>query len=402
MLCLKGVKMKLCKKICIIYGLLALSFQFVIAATATEELFFTQLQAIKAQMPKAAEKYIEEEKRREKANSDAHNALIDMIASRERRNPVEAYKIDRGEVLLRKYSGKIGEREVSFFVQIYKKNITHGVIALPNEPMLPFMMTKDKKVKIGFDYPYLETNIDLDLNQNLELQVGIKKQKLATFAPQCPATKVCSYVKDYINIGFDSIYDLEFTASFLYFPDLQKVVFMGEREYGEVTYETYIYTISEDVKSYQEAREKVHSLGGKGNINFTFLFANDTYISFVSRDTYPGIAGTGKDMLNYALLDIKSKIMLDISDLYLVDTNKKLPKTFRKYSTFFNEEFFPWDTFYYDGFYYRRDDPIIPIQELKPYLKAGMYDYLIGKSPTLPKAIIKEMIEIQKSRDEGL
>ena len=394
--------MKLCKKICIIYGLLALSFQFVIAATATEELFFTQLQAIKAQMPKAAEKYIEEKKRREKANSDA-------IASRQGGNPVEAYKIDRGEVLLRKYSGKIGEREVSFFVQIYKKNITHGVIALPNEPMLPFMMTKDKKVKIGFDYPYLETNIDLDLNQNLELQVGIKKQKIATFSPQCPATKVCSYVKDYINIGFDSIYDLEFTASFLYFPDLQKVVFMGEREYVYETYETYTisedvkYTISEDVKSYQEAREKVHSLGGKGNINFTFLFANDTYISFVYRDTYPDRTATSQDMPYYALLDIKSKIILDISSyLYLVDTNKKLPKTFRKYSTFFNEEYFPWDTFYYDGFYYRRDDPIIPIQELKPYLKAGMYDYLIGKSPTLPKAIIKEMIEIQKSRDEGL
>ncbi|MCH5312810.1 MAG: hypothetical protein J1E28_00205 [Helicobacter sp.] len=384
--------MKLCKKICIIYGLLALSFQFVIAATATEELFFTQLQAIKAQMPKAAEKYIEEIKRLEKANSDA--ALVDMIASRQERNPVEAYKIDRGEVLLRKYSGKIGEREVSFFVQIYKKNITHGVIALPNEPMIPFKITKNKKAKIGFNFPYSSTmdmdiDIDLNLNQNLELQVGIKKQKLATFAPQCPATKVCSYVRDYVEGSYSRYND------FLYFPDLQIMILSSDDGFTATK-----------AQSLQEAREKKEiDEYSQYRDSPVLLFINDTYISF---SNLYGSGSMGESISEGVLFDIKTKKLLNTGGV------DKLPKSLaRKYITGENDSIrdFEYSGLFYYYSYYRDgicpatfdeetgeriavdcsvdNRAVIPIEELKPYLKAGVYDYLIGKSPTPPKALLQ-------------
>lgn len=314
----------------------------------------------------------------------------------------------KGEVLLRKYSGKIGEREVSFFVQIYKKNITHGVIALPNEPMIPFKITKNKKAKIGFNFPYSSTmdmdiDIDLNLNQNLELQVGIKKQKLATFAPQCPATKVCSYVRDYVEGVDDKRY--ERYNEFLYFPDLQIMILSRDSQIMILSSDDDGFTAIK-AQSLQEAREKKEIDGYNQECNSpVLLFINDTYISFGNWYSSGGMTEyIGKN--TGVLFDIKTKKLLNTGGV------DKLPKSLaRKYIKDYNDSIIDFAYsglfYYYDhevmgrcpnideetgeattwGFCHNDYQAVIPIEELKPYLKAGVYDYLIGKSPTPPKAL---------------
>ena len=124
------------------------------------------------------------------------------------------------------------------------------------------------------------------------------------------------------------------------------------------------------------------------------LFINDTYISFANGSLNNGV-----------LFDIKTKKLLNTGGV------DKLPKSLaRKYIKGDNGSI---GDFVYSGlFYFYRyilmvecpkevakwkhlglcetdNRAVIPIEELKPYLKAGVYDYLIGKSPTPPKALLQ-------------
>lgn len=337
---------------------------------------------------------------------------------------------ETGEILLRKYSGKIDGDEVSFFIQIDKdtNSILGGVIALPNEPMIPL-----KLIRILSDDDVGGYTIGMELTSKLELQI-VYDRKLTTFVPQCPAQNLCSYIQD---------------EEMMYFPSLQ-MAFLKNSDF--LKFETF------GAKTYEEAKKIIkhenRKYGFQGS-SLSMLFVNDSYMSFLQYN-YANFESIN-DIHAGAIFDIKTKKSVDLGNMlktgvpyslyykyYIsdgrygwqgdrgssyIDGNDKndnrnndkdlssepckdCPKKVSRLST---SRFGVYINGYVDGFHYGYreysysrfrgpingdfDDPdaewvtregesneelLIPLKELKPYMKPEWYSYLIGKGE-LPK-----------------
>lgn len=405
---IQGARMNVFVKIC---AILAFNIYVAMAATNAEELFFTQIQAIKEKMPNIVKKYLNDE--REKLEKD-HKQKKQKTYS----DAIDVDRIDEGEVLLRKYSGHIGNREIHFFVQIYKHKIVSGVIALPNEPMIPFSMTKDKKVKIGFFAPYLDINMSLGLGEDLALQVSVSNQKIATLSPVCPSIHLCSYVKSYIDDNEDEL----MRSYFLYFPDMQIVV-MGKNEDSAPIKTAHSYKEAMDLAIANDKNKKWYEKSST-----SLLFINDTYMSFYeSASTFYTRAGGSFSYFSDSgfLFDIKTQSILrdsiqmpkSLANKYtsagdsvfnesVMDDEIEKPEYYSESLDIVTSFYQP----YFDGFYYFRawgqsdintmmgmsskyDEwgfVAVPINEVKPYLNPGVYNYLIGKTTAPPKSLISK------------
>lgn len=294
----------------------------------------------------------------------------------------KSYEIETketGEILLRKYSGKIGGDKVSFFIQIDKgtNSIIGGVIALPNEPMMPL-----KLIRILSDTNVGGYTIGMELTPKLELQI-VYDRKLTTLAPQCPAQNLCSYIQD---------------EEIMYFPSLQIAVFIDQDAYEPMK--------AFEAKTYEEARQIVKYENRKsGFSNFlstSMRFVNDSYMSFFQSCHIMGGTSYGG-----IIFDIKTKKFVNLENMFKTGIPYSL---YCKYSNFYDSscnepcKYCPKEigrlsmtyfdlSGYIDGFHYgyiefvgeaNEEELLIPLKELKPYMKAKWYNYLIGKRE-LPK-----------------
>lgn len=335
---------------------------------------------------------------------------------------------DDTEILLRKYSGKIDNNEVNFFLQIEKNThkIQGGVVALPKDEEMRRVSTDEANGNIIPASPWWDA---IELTPELELQI-IHNRKITTLTPQCPAQSLCSYIQ-YENKG----------GGLMYFPNLQMAILPI---YDHL--ETFV------AKNYEEAK-KIFKYEDKNQGAFhyftsTLLFVNDNYMSFENSYHNSGSGFTGgwtDEISTGTLLDIKTKKIFSFENIFKKgkDTfsGPMIPYTlYCKYSTDNNcssckkeDGACPkeinitrrdvYDVYtdgiygYFDGFYYSYyldgsrpginvpvnydyDDPdaeweylpgydfeekfSIPLKELKPYLKPEWYNYLIGKGE-LPK-----------------
>lgn len=99
---------------------------------------------------------------------------------------------DDTEILLRKYSGKINNNEVNFFLQIEKNThkIQGGVVALPKDEEMRRVSTDEANGNIIPASPWWDA---IELTPELELQI-IHNRKITTLTLQCPAQNLCSYI----------------------------------------------------------------------------------------------------------------------------------------------------------------------------------------------------------------
>ena len=313
---------------------------------------------------------------------------------------------DDTEILLRKYSGKIDNNEVNFFLQIEKNThkIQGGVVTLPKDEEMRRASIDEANGNITPASPWWDA---IELTPELDIQI-IHNRKITTLAPQCPAQNLCSYI---------------YEGGLMYFPSLQMAVLPS---YDHL--ETFVAKNYEEAKKIFKYEDKnqgtLHSFGT------ILLFVSDSYLSF--EYSYEDLSSHIKGTSTGTLLDIKTKKIFSFENIFKRGKDTEAPvipyTLYCKYST---------DDVcssckkegntcpkkigigggYFDGFHYGYylsayhpgkhvpvngdyDDPDaeweffpghdfeknfrIPLKELKPYLKPGWYNYLIGKGE-LPK-----------------
>ncbi|STP08971.1 hypothetical protein [Helicobacter cinaedi] len=335
---------------------------------------------------------------------------------------------DDTEILLRKYSGKIDNNEVNFFLQIEKNThkIQGGVVTLPKDEEMRRVSTNEANGNITPASPWWDA---IELTPELELQI-IHNRKITTLAPQCPAQNLCSYI---------------YEGGLMYFPSLQMAVLPS---YDHL--ETFVAKNYEEAKKIFKYEDK--NQGARHSFETTLLFVSDNYMSFENSyfNDSSGFGGTWTDRASTgALLDIKTKKIFSFENIFKKGKDtlsrpmipytlyckysdstingspidncsscKKEGNTCPKEIDVAKHDVYTGGIYgYFDGFYYgyhsygsrpginvpvngNDDDPNaeweyipgndfdedfrIPLKELKPHLKPGWYDYLIGKGE-LPK-----------------
>lgn len=280
-------------------------------------------------------------------------------------------EIEDSMILLRKYSGRLGPNEITFFLEIDKTNIVGGTLVVDNELPIPIHNIEAIFREIN-KYYGKEFSIGLLPNLDLQLTQGYLDEKPLVLKPQCLGNKICSYVvKD----------------NTMFFPDIKE----------EIMLEEFRHPMDEDLE------------GIPGESYTHFMFANDSYLSFldftVTRNMMGGANGGGE----YAWhIDIKTQKTFSLGDNILtkplpIDLLKKYGGKECKDSNVDECE----NNYGFGGgyispalgdFYYNAPLPFIfgypferfgsgvsiPLKELKPYLKPEWYNYLIGKGE-LPK-----------------